>query len=531
MNVLVLNGSPKGGRSNTLRLTGAFLEGIRQETDCAVEQLDINKLDIRPCLGCFACWQKTPGKCCISDDMAGVIEKLLWADLTVWSFPLYYFGVPGPLKNLIDRQLPMNLPFMSSGTESGGHPSRYDMSGKKTVVISTCGFYTAKGNYDGVTAMFDHFCGKGGYTSLFCGEGELFRVKELSARTDAYLETVKAAGREYAKGGITAGTRRALEQLLYPREVFEAMADASWGVSPEGEKEDESAVFTRQMASLYNKNAYPGRDIILDMHYTDLEKTYQITLTASGSRVTAPEKPFTTRIHTPFTVWQSIAAGEISGSEALMKHLYKVEGDFSLMLKWDDYFGDPQPEEAPQTVSAEGKTNMTALLLPWIVFWATGAIHSTWGSLAALAACLLVPLLFRKQKLTIYDRLTMPLVGTCALGLLMGAPGRLLIPCSYLLFGLMWTVSCFRPIPLTAHYSMNDYDGEQALQNPIFMKTNRILTAAWGVLYLLTPIWTYAIMGTGIGSWIGAINSVLPLLMGLFTGWFQKWYPARVAKG
>ena len=27
--------------------------------------------------------------------------------------------------------------------------------------------------------------------------------------------------------------------------------------------------------------------------------------------------------------------------------------------------------------------------------------------------------------------------------------------------------------------------------------TNRILTAAWGILYLLTPIWTYFIMQTG----------------------------------
>ena len=44
--------------------------------------------------------------------MQQVIQDLLWADITVWSFPLYYFTVPGLLKNLIDRQLPMLLPFM-----------------------------------------------------------------------------------------------------------------------------------------------------------------------------------------------------------------------------------------------------------------------------------------------------------------------------------------------------------------------------------------------------------------------------------
>ena len=68
-------------------------------------------MNIAACKGCFACWQKTPGICCIKDDMQTVIEKLIDADLILWSFPLYYFNVPGILKNLIDRQLPMSLPL------------------------------------------------------------------------------------------------------------------------------------------------------------------------------------------------------------------------------------------------------------------------------------------------------------------------------------------------------------------------------------------------------------------------------------
>lgn len=38
--------------------------------------------------------------------MQTVIEKLMESNLILWSFPLYYFNVPGILKNLIDRQLP-----------------------------------------------------------------------------------------------------------------------------------------------------------------------------------------------------------------------------------------------------------------------------------------------------------------------------------------------------------------------------------------------------------------------------------------
>lgn len=87
--------------------------------------------------------------------------------------------------------------------------------------------------------MFDHFLGKGNYTTVFCGQGELFRVKELSVRTDEHLAAVKHAGSEYAMTGvISEETNAILRMFLYPRDVFEKMADASWGISKTtGEKE------------------------------------------------------------------------------------------------------------------------------------------------------------------------------------------------------------------------------------------------------------------------------------------------------
>lgn len=549
MRILVINGSPKGKKSNSYKLASAFLEGLRAETECAgeevqVEELQVGRMEIKPCLGCFSCWEKTPGTCCIQDDMQQVIEKLLWADVTIWSFPLYYYTVPGGLKTLIDRQLPMVLPFMTEredGTGNGSHPPRYDMSGKKTVVISTCGFYTAEGNYDGVYSLFDHMCGKGKYTAVFCGQGELFRVPELSKRTGEYLEHVKNAGREYAQGGISEETFRELQQLLYPKEVFERMADASWGIDKEsGEKESDTLIFTRQMAALYRKESYTGREQVLEMYYTDVDECYQIVMGKEGSEVlTDGSRTFTTRIETPVTVWRSIAAGEMRGDEALMKQLYKVKGDFDLMLKWDRYFGSADSAGGSRTKSGktggihvpDKETDMNLMLIPWIVFWVAAPIDSFWGGLVCIGACVLVQLLFYRHKKTIYDYLTGVVAAGCSMAVLAGMPERIMVPLSYLAFGVMWTVSCFMKIPLTAHYSMNNYDGEKALENPLFLKTNRILTLLWGILYLLTPIWTYAIMGTNVGYLTGAVNSVLPIVMGIFTGWFQKWYPAKVARG
>ena len=536
MNLLLINGSPKGERSNTLYLANAFLEGIcctQKDHTPNIERLNIAQMDIKSCLGCFSCWKNTPGKCCIYDDMQIVLEKLLWADFTIWSFPLYYYSLPGKLKTVIDRMLPLTQPFMLSNAENGGHPSRYDMSGKKNVLISTCGFYTAKSNYNSVIAQFDRIFGKGNYTTLFCGQGELFSVSELSSRTEEYLAFVRQAGQQYVFGAIKEETNAKLQELLFPRDVFENMANASWGITETGEKEDFSLTFTKQMAALYNPVAYCGTDIILDMDYTDINKRYRIILGKKESCVVEQfnEKP-TTIIHAPFHVWQSIAAGKIEGSAVLMKHLYSVEGDFDLMMKWDDYFGHHQNKNIEEDKSiSNGKTDMRYLLIPWIVFWIAANIHVFWGSLISIFICCLLPLLFYKNKKTIYDIFSIALVSVFSMLLLINLPVVIVMPLSYLAFGIMWSISACFKIPLSAEYSMNDYGGDSALQNSMFIKTNRILTAAWGVLYLITPIWTYFIMCSASSAYIGIINFILPAIMRIFTAWFQKWYPRKMAEG
>ena len=546
MKILLINGSPKGKRSNSLKLAYSFIEGFKNgctddEESISIDELHVASMNIAACKGCFACWQKTPGICCIKDDMQKVIEKLIDADLILWSFPLYYFNVPGILKNLIDRQLPMSLPFMSSkqnGYGSGSHDSRYDMGGKRHVLISTCGFYSAVGNYDSVLRMFDHFLGKGNYTTIFCGQGELFRVKELSARTDEYLSTVKCAGSEYAMTGtISEETDAILHTLLYSRDVFEKMADASWGISKTtGEKEPDDLVFTRQMAALYNKDAYDGKDRVLEIHFTDLDHTYQIQLSKTGSEVfTDGRLSPTTRIDTPFTVWSAISRGEIGGAEALGKQMYTVSGDFSLMIDWDKIFGSAsvvkKTEKTSQNTIKQKNPSMTTMLIPWITFWIAVSIHPEVGAMITLLVVATVPFIMRKHKFVIWDQLSMAAVAILSAAANITGNGVLPTNIGYLVFGLFWLLSCLTKEPLCAAYVKYNYGGENAHQNPLFMKTNYILAAAWGTLYVLTAIWTFLFKKAGFGNVLILVNNLIPILMGLFTAWFEKWYPARMARG
>ena len=546
MKILLINGSPKGKRSNSLKLAYSFIEGFKNECaddeeSISIDELHVASMEIAACKGCFACWQKTPGVCCIKDDMQTVIGKLIEADLILWSFPLYYFNVPGILKNLIDRQLPMSLPFMSSkqdGYESGSHDSRYDMEGKRHVLISTCGFYSADGNYDSVLRMFDHFLGKGNYTTIFCGQGELFRVKELSARTDEYLASVKCAGSEYAMTGtISEETDAILHTLLYPRDVFEKMADASWGISKTtGEKEPDDLVFTRQMAALYKKDAYDGKERVLEIHFTDLDHTYQIQLSKTGSEVfTDGSLSSTTRIDTPFTVWSAISRGEIGGAEALGKQMYTVSGDFSLMIDWDKFFGSTsgvkKTEKAPQNTIEQKKPSMMTMLIPWITFWIAVSIHPEVGAVITLLVVATIPFIMRKHNFVIWDQLSMAAVALLSAAANITGNGALLTNIGYLVFGLFWLLSCLTKEPLCATYVKYNYGGESAHQNPLFMKTNYILAAAWGVLYVLTAVWTFLLKKAGFGNVLILVNNLIPVLMGLFTAWFEKWYPAQMARG
>lgn len=232
MKVLIINGSPKMERSNSLKLTTAFVEGLCSACDAEVETITVAKLNINTCLGCLNCWKKTPGECfCYkNDDMAAANEKIIAADVVIWSFPLYYYSLPGLLKVFIDRQVPTMRPIMQEridGKGNGKHASRYDLSHQRHILISTCGFCYYKGNYDAVKAQFDLILGVDNYTTLFCGQGEMLPVPFLKDRVDEYLGHVRKAGVDYAKHGcILPATRTQLDETILPKKKFEEMADS-----------------------------------------------------------------------------------------------------------------------------------------------------------------------------------------------------------------------------------------------------------------------------------------------------------------
>jgi multimeric flavodoxin WrbA len=80
----------------------------------------------KPCLGCFGCWLKTPGNCVIhGDGNAELLSALVGADLVFLVGETPYGCFSQPIKALLDRCLPLLLPFFRRFRGEMHHRLRY----------------------------------------------------------------------------------------------------------------------------------------------------------------------------------------------------------------------------------------------------------------------------------------------------------------------------------------------------------------------------------------------------------------------
>lgn len=101
MKILVLNGSPRPNGS-TKQMVTAFEEGATGAGH-KVDVIDVCKKRISGCLACEYCHMKGHGTCVQKDDMQEIYVLLKEADMLVLASPIYYHGLSGQLKCVIDR--------------------------------------------------------------------------------------------------------------------------------------------------------------------------------------------------------------------------------------------------------------------------------------------------------------------------------------------------------------------------------------------------------------------------------------------
>ncbi|MDP3388243.1 MAG: NAD(P)H-dependent oxidoreductase [Eubacteriales bacterium] len=121
---LILNGEMDKGID--LSAISQTLKDALEDRNYDVEEKKLKEIEIKPCMGCYACWIKTPGKCIIDDYGRGLVSEMINSQLIVYLTPVVYGGYSPELKKALDRIIPLLLPFFKKIKGEVHHPKRYD---------------------------------------------------------------------------------------------------------------------------------------------------------------------------------------------------------------------------------------------------------------------------------------------------------------------------------------------------------------------------------------------------------------------
>jgi len=223
MKVLAFNGSPRMDKGNTALILNPFLDGMK-EVGAEVELFYTKKLNINPCQGCFTCWLKTPGVCFQKDDMQMLHPKLRQADIWVLAMPLYVDGMTGPMKNLLDRLIPLVQPFIELRDGHCRHPLLEARDPGKVALVSNSGFWEMD-NFDPLLVHTKAICKNMGTEfagALLRPHGEILKpLMKMGRSPDDVFEAAREAGRQLVEEGkMSPETLNIVSRELAPLESY-----------------------------------------------------------------------------------------------------------------------------------------------------------------------------------------------------------------------------------------------------------------------------------------------------------------------
>ncbi|SEG45748.1 flavodoxin family protein [Paenibacillus sp. UNC499MF] len=122
MTITVIDGGTRPG-GNTELLTEEAVKGLN------VDRIQLNEYTIRPIIDGRHAEEGFPE---MNDDYKEVIDRVLAADVLIFSTPVYWYSMSGIMKNFVDR--------WSQMMRDGDYPDfKKTMAGKKAFVIAVGG--------------------------------------------------------------------------------------------------------------------------------------------------------------------------------------------------------------------------------------------------------------------------------------------------------------------------------------------------------------------------------------------------------
>lgn len=199
MKILVLNGSPKKEKSDTMAITRQFVSGMNSELDNEVETINLYDCDIKFCKGCLSC-MRNGGTCILEDDITIIFNKILQSDFVIFSFPLYTFAMPAVVKAVVERMLPIYSIAMKKVDDHYEHYPQKNISNIRFAMISGGGYPNVNKNFDAAELQFKTFFIHSAET-LCIPEAIIFNKPDFNKTVKPILSDIFEAGMEFYNTG------------------------------------------------------------------------------------------------------------------------------------------------------------------------------------------------------------------------------------------------------------------------------------------------------------------------------------------
>jgi hypothetical protein len=125
MKIVIINGNPKSSVNNFDKYLDKLSMSLKKKGN-EVVIINLKTMKLNYCIGCYACWLKTPGICIHKDDGPKILKQYINSDIVILSSPIIMGFISSILKTILERFLPVLHPFLYMHKDRMQHIPRYD---------------------------------------------------------------------------------------------------------------------------------------------------------------------------------------------------------------------------------------------------------------------------------------------------------------------------------------------------------------------------------------------------------------------
>jgi len=123
--ILFLNGNPDLKNSTFENYCNRLISVLEKDSH-KITLCNLALKKIKPCVGCFGCWVKTPGECVLDDDIRDIRKSYVHSDLVIFASPLIMGFTSSLIRSVQEKFIPLVLPYLEIINHEFHHLKRYD---------------------------------------------------------------------------------------------------------------------------------------------------------------------------------------------------------------------------------------------------------------------------------------------------------------------------------------------------------------------------------------------------------------------